>query len=31
MRLEPAPLLPLATNDVYGREGDESGVSGPEG
>ena len=28
MRLEPAALLPLATDDVYGREGDEFGVSG---
>ena len=31
VRLEPAPLLPLATDDVYGRDGDEFGVSGPEG
>ena len=28
MRLEPAALLLLATDDVYGREGDEFGVSG---
>ena len=31
VRLEPAALLPLATDDVYGRDGDEFGVSGPEG